>query len=278
MDWPGVQSDLKSSSTWRHRWKLRYSRRIKFNAVGSLVPYLKLENGSYFGGKNGGGVVHSIAREVPRHEVKVCGFLGRCALMRYLRPAALNVGFDLAAGIIADFCEASARYDADGAKKFHFHNADFLKADLSVFDHPKAFFYLDPPYLHSTRLSSKRYDFELSDDQHCQLLDIASHLSAMVAISCYDSPLYSKRLKGWRKTQFLSMTRSGEMALETIYMNYPKPDAFNIHDATFYGENFREREKGKRRVDTLYSKMNRLTPSEKAFFLQSFPFWLDSLE
>jgi DNA adenine methylase len=46
------------------------------------------------GGKSGAGVYHRLCAEIPPHDVRVSPFLGHCAVMRHLRPAALNFGID----------------------------------------------------------------------------------------------------------------------------------------------------------------------------------------
>lgn len=38
---------------------------------------------------------HRLAAEVPPHDERISPFLGHCALMRHLRPAAVNIGIDL---------------------------------------------------------------------------------------------------------------------------------------------------------------------------------------
>ena len=64
-------------------------------------------------------------------------------------------------------------------------------------------------------------------------------------ISGYWSNLYADALKGWSSTHFQAMTRGGRMATEWLWYNYPEPIA--LHDYRFLGENFRERERIKRK-------------------------------
>jgi hypothetical protein len=67
----------------------------------------------------------------------------------------------------------------------------------------------------------------------------------MVMISGYWSELYDCELKDWRSISFQAMTRGGFVATEWLWMNYPEP--FELHDYSFLGENFRERERIKRK-------------------------------
>ena len=60
-----------------------------------------LENVSYFGGKAGSGVFQTLINLMGPHDVYVEPFLGGAAVMRMKRPARLNIGIDLDAGVIA---------------------------------------------------------------------------------------------------------------------------------------------------------------------------------
>jgi DNA adenine methylase len=69
---------------------------------------------TYPGGKNGAGVYQTIINHMPPHEMYVEPFLGGGAIMRLKRPAAVNVGIDRAAGVIASFKEWRSRLVAPG--------------------------------------------------------------------------------------------------------------------------------------------------------------------
>lgn len=214
--------------------------------------------GSYFGGKGAAGVVHRIINQIPKHRVFVSGFLGHCSVMRWKIPAELNIGFDLDPSVIAKWRDTAAA-------GVTIHQANFIEciSSLEILNIERTFLYLDPPYLMQTRQSANKYLYELTDEQHVQLLTACKKLRCMVAISCYDSDLYRAELSTWRKIQFSSQTRGGKR-LETLYMNYPEPSPDGLHDPRFLGENFRAREKGKRRIETIKSKIERLAPEEKA--------------
>lgn len=59
--------------------------------------------------------------------------------------------------------------------------------------------YLDPPYLSSTRKNNGNYKFEMSDSEHEKLLASIKKLPGMVIISGYDSDMYNDFLQGWKK-------------------------------------------------------------------------------
>lgn len=221
--------------------------------------------GSYFGGKGAAGVVHRIINQIPYHQTFVSGFLGKCAIMKWKRPAARMIGFDLDAAVIAEWREAAG-------VEIKLFRADFIAFWPEELLYQDTFLYLDPPYLLSTRTSGPQYKHELTEADHRVLLTKAKKLPCMVAISCYDSDLYRQELAGWRKIQFPSQTRKGTR-LETLYMNYPEPTPNQLHDPRFLGSGFRAREKGKRRIETVKNKITRLTLEEKARLLE----WLDNL-
>jgi len=77
------------------------------------------------------------------------------------------------------------------------HN-DFRKV-IKTYDTLETFFYLDPPYVHSTR-SSSRYQHELSDADHKDLIELLKNIKGKVLLSGYDNPLYEDL--GWHKKQW----------------------------------------------------------------------------
>lgn len=95
-------------------------------------------------------------------------------------------------------------------------------------DAPDALFYIDPPYVHSTR-SQKRtrgapshgYLHEMSDEDHVALLEQLNQLEGMVVLSGYDCDLYHARLDGWRRLEKRASAdgNSGTERLEAIWLN-----------------------------------------------------------
>jgi DNA adenine methylase len=59
---------------------------------------------------------------------------------------------------------------------------------------PDTLLYLDPPYLPSSRVSPQAYDYELTTEQHDNLLSLAIASKCRIAISGYHSNLYDSRL------------------------------------------------------------------------------------
>ena len=58
--------------------------------------------------------------------------------------------------------------------------------------------YSDPPYLHTTRRSARRYRFDYEEVDHVALLDLLKDLPCQVMVSGHPSALYDEMLAGWR--------------------------------------------------------------------------------
>ncbi len=207
----------------------------------------------YPGGKGASGIYQRLINQIPPHRVYVETHLGGGAIMRHKSQAEVNFGLDIDPDVIANW------------KNHPF--AQVRQQDASTFlsEYPlqsDAFVYVDPPYLASTRSSDRPlYSFEYKEDQHIELLKILVQLPCMVMISGYWSELYAERLSGWRTMTFQTRTRSGKVATEWVWMNYPEPA--ELHDYCFLGEDFRERERIQRRIVRWRSRLESLPPLER---------------
>lgn len=70
---------------------------------------------------------------------------------------------------------------------------------IEEFDDPRTLFYLDPPYVHDTRMSKTVYMHEMSDEDHRNLLRVILQCKGKVMLSGYENTLYDERLVGWRR-------------------------------------------------------------------------------
>lgn len=70
---------------------------------------------------------------------------------------------------------------------------------IKRYDTPETLFYIDPPYLFSTRSVRWRaaYKYELTDAQHHELAHVLNHVKGMVILSGYYSPIYERLYDGW---------------------------------------------------------------------------------
>jgi len=80
--------------------------------------------------------------------------------------------------------------------------------------------YLDPPYVLNTRKQKKIYAYEMSDDDHKQLLELIANINANVIISGYDNELYNKHLEKWNKSLKISIDEAGNKRTECLWFNY----------------------------------------------------------
>jgi hypothetical protein len=102
------------------------------------------------------------------------------------KPAALrNIGIDLNARALARFqCDYPVELVHGCAHRF-----------LSDFAYQgRELVYCDPPYLHATRSSDRRYRFEYEEHDHLELLRLLKDLPCQVILSGYPSPLYDEEL------------------------------------------------------------------------------------
>lgn len=95
----------------------------------------------------------------------------------------------------------------------------------SQYDSVDTLYYLDPPYLHSTRTSKKIYEYEMTDNDHINLLDWAKTLKGSVVISGYDSTIYRVLLGNWNKYEKsiannASQSKKKTKMVECIWKNY----------------------------------------------------------
>lgn len=94
---------------------------------------------------------------------------------------------------------------------------------LEKHDTPDTLFYLDPPYLPSTRESNGRgnYRRDMSAADHAALLTKIQNVQGMVILSGYDSALYGEALAGWEKHQMKTLaaaSRGTTSRIETLWL------------------------------------------------------------
>jgi DNA adenine methylase len=65
-------------------------------------------------------------------------------------------------------------------------------------------FYIDAPYVHSTRVTTDAYEFEMTAGDHAELLGVLGGLTGKFMLSGYRSDLYDRAAErsGWRREDF----------------------------------------------------------------------------
>jgi len=94
-------------------------------------------------------------------------------------------------------------------------------------DGPNTLFYLDPPYLHETRVTTDDYQHEMSEADHIELLDVLSAVQGKFLLSGYPSELYTRyaREHGWSMNSKeidnkASSRKTKEKKQECLWMNF----------------------------------------------------------
>lgn len=106
-------------------------------------------------------------------------------------------------------------------------NADALKV-IKQQDGPRTLFYLDPPYLHETRETTKEYgQHEMTQQDHGNLLATIAKLKGRFLLSGYDNHLYQafEKEHGWRRAEMKIDNKASSKAdkpqkTEVVWMNY----------------------------------------------------------
>ncbi|MGE4085996.1 MAG: DNA adenine methylase [Vicinamibacterales bacterium] len=211
------------------------------------------------GGKASPGVWQAIVNQQPPHRVYVEAFAGGAAVLRAKRPAAVNIALDLdrrALARLADRPDVTA-IEADAVAWLAAHD---WQGDELV--------YADPPYPGNVRrLDRAIYAHEMLDEAaHERLLDVLVTLPCAVQVSGYASPLYARRLAGWRLVTFTGQTRGGP-SVEHLWCNYPAPPV--LHDWRFVGDGYRERERIKKQVRRWAAKLGAAPGPERQAILSA---------
>jgi len=80
---------------------------------------------------------------------------------------------------------------------------------IKYWDSKNTLFYIDPPYVTSTRQFKKRYKFEYTDAQHRALVRVLLSLEGAVVLSGYNTSIYAElELKGWDRKEFVLANKS----------------------------------------------------------------------
>lgn len=94
---------------------------------------------------------------------------------------------------------------------------------LERFDTKKTLFYLDPPYPNSTRSNKSKYSgykFNMTDEDHKELLTKIKELKGFVIISSYENDLYETELIGWTKHFRKAYNDANKETKEVVWCNF----------------------------------------------------------
>lgn len=191
--------------------------------------------GAYFGSKATSGLCQAIIAMMPPHETYIETHLGGGAIMKRKPPALHNIGIDRNERALARFaCDYPVELIRGCAHAF-----------LAAYPfRGRELIYCDPPYLHSTRSSARRYRFDYSEQDHMALLELLKDLPCHVMVSGYPSALYDERLAQWGSVELQVMNQAG-VRTEKLWFNFT-PD--RVHWASYAGRDFTHRQTVKRKA------------------------------
>lgn len=201
---------------------------------------------SYFGGKGSDGTFQQIINCFRPHRRYIEPFAGNATIARQKSPAdEMNVLNDVNKLVSERLDEAFQNTEKFTVKNFD--ALEMLKFELNykLICPYRTLIYCDPPYPPVTRKSSKRYKDEMTEQQHVALLELLLKFECDIVISTRPNELYAEMLKSWPRKEFQSRQRIGS-ATEWVFMNYDTID--ELHEYTYLGNDFRERQLIKKKV------------------------------
>jgi DNA adenine methylase len=212
--------------------------------------------GSYFGSKATSGLCQPIIAMMPPHDTYIESHLGGGAIMKRKPPALHNIGIDIDPQALAEFeCDYPVERVNGCAHRF-LAEYDFRGGEL---------IYCDPPYLHRTRTSGRRYRFDYEEQDHIELLALLKTLPCNVIVSGYPSVLYEEWLCGWRSLELQVMNQGG-IRTEKLWFNFT-PD--RVHWASFAGRDFTDRQRIKRKAANWSKRYQALPRAERLAVLSA---------
>lgn len=211
---------------------------------------------SYLGSKAASGAYQAIISIMPPHNTYIETHLGSGMIMATKPPCEINIGIDIDSEAIqyaknnrlSNYGHSLNIYN-QCAHQF-LKNYDFTGDEL---------IYCDPPYLHSTRTSNKRYNYEYTKEQHISLITLLKDINAKVILSGYPSELYNYLLNDWNTKEFQVMTRGG-VRTEKLWFNY---ELDSTYWTAFAGKDFTNRQQIKRKAQRWANNYKKMPSHER---------------
>jgi DNA adenine methylase len=211
---------------------------------------------SYFGSKATTGLCQPIIALMPPHETYIETHLGGGAIMKRKPAAFRNIGIDRNRKALANFTCGYPVEKIHGCAHRFLAEYDYQGREL---------IYSDPPYLHSTRSSERRYRFDYEENDHIELVTLLKRLPCNVILSGYPSALYDKLLPDWRSLELQVMNQAG-VRTEKLWFNFA-PD--RVHWPRYAGKNFTDRQRIKRKAANWGRQYRAMPPAERLAVLSS---------
>lgn len=99
-------------------------------------------------------------------------------------------------------------------------NRDALRL-IREYDSPDTLFYLDPPYVFSTRTISKAYSHEMTNQNHKEFAELLYNVKGFVILSGYPSEIYEElfEAKGWKRVDKEAVVMGGGKKIESLWLS-----------------------------------------------------------
>lgn len=119
-------------------------------------------------------------------------------------------------GSVDGLAEITARL-----QRVQIENAPALEV-IRRYDTPETVFYLDPPYVHSSRGDTSAYGAEMSDGEHAELAGVLSGIRGRAVLSGYRTPLYDRLFEDWRRVDAPVKTANSvrQPRQESLWLNF----------------------------------------------------------
>lgn len=210
---------------------------------------------NYRGNKNIPGIYQWIINRIPPHSLMIEPFAGSAAISFRINSPAPTVLNDCNTGV-TDALTCMIR------KNMTISNLPAVQL-LSSFAQAgtDTFIYCDPPYMLSTRGSTRQiYEYEMEDSDHYIFLSVVRTAKYNCMISHYECDLYNNLLSNWQREHF-KVRYHNKTVKETIYYNYAKPDLLQSYQ--YVGSDCWDRQRITRKINRLASKLAALPALER---------------
>lgn len=216
----------------------------------------EIQQGRYPGGKNHAGTLMWILSKFPEHWAYAEPFLGSGALLRNKVPAYQSFGVDADARIVQHWHDL----DLPGVSVTRGCGITWMSSVPNWSPWPASdwLWYIDAPYPDAS-CSHLRYQHSMSAEQHGRMLDICAESEVRIVVSCYDHPLYRRKLKDWHCDSRLCRTRGAAKRREFVWSNFD-PDRQRGLTRSLAGGNPRTRQDCKRQCRRQAEIFSRLEP------------------
>ena len=214
----------------------------------------------YRGNKGHAKAYQTIINHIPPHKVYIEPYAGSAGVYRHLAPCERVILNDIDPTVISSWMD----HQQPNMQVSQQPSVQLLSS-LSPGD-TDTFIYLDPPYPISSRLSKAEiYNFEMTDNDHIQLLTTLLAMDCLCMVSTYPNDIYNEMLNTWTLVEFKTNVH-GTVVTEQLYMNYRSPTV--LHDYRHLGKDCWDRQRIKRKLERLQSKLTALEPKERNALIQ----------